>query len=196
VFDSDPEMGFWQAAGLKWRQVASWCDEFGLPAADVIESLAHAGFDLAQKQGIKDPVAVFYSRLKKYGHWLRPAGYVSRAEAAVAREQERARQLAQQAAALAAAREAAARAEADLAFEQMMADPDGPLYGQCLAKVSPLVRRLKGPGFAAGMRAVFDGLDGAGIRSKKPLGDQHAQTAQGHEKKRAQHDEHPGQDQG
>jgi len=163
ILSSDPELGYWQQLKLKPQQIKKWMDEIQINLEDIIDSLKHCRFDLVdngllESKPVRDPLSWLYKRLKQYGYYHAPKGYKSFEDKAIERAKERLKKKQERARELEAIREAELEAERQIAFEKMMADPQGDLYKRCFARLNRIEKRLKGKGMVASMRKAFDAL--------------------------------------
>jgi len=163
ILSSDPELGYWRDIHLKPKQIQQWMDEIQISLEDVIESLKHCRFDLVdngllESKPVRDPLSWIYKRLKKYGYYHEPNGYVSFEDKALKRAKERLKKKQERAKELAAIREAELEAERRIEFEKMMNDTECELYKTCYAKLNNIEKKLKNKGFVRCMRKAFDQL--------------------------------------
>ena len=163
ILSSDPELGYWQDLKLKPQQIKKWMDEIQINLEDIVDSLKHCRFDLVdngllESKPVRDPLSWLYKRLKQYGYYHAPKGYKSFEDKAIERAKERLKKKQERAKELEAIREAELEAERKIAFEKVMADPDGDTYKRCFKKLNKIEKRLKGQGFVTCMRKAFDGL--------------------------------------
>jgi len=163
VFLSDPELGYWRDINLKPQQIQKWMDEIQISIEDVIESLKHCRFDLIdngllESKPVRDPLSWVYKRLKQYGYYHAPKGYISFEDKALKRAKERLKKKQERARELAAIREAELEAERQIEFEKMMNDTECELYQACYEKLNNIEKKLKNKGFVRCMRKAFDKL--------------------------------------
>lgn len=163
IFISDPELGYWQELNLKPQQIKKWMNEIQINLEDVIDSLKHCRFDLIdngllESKPVRDPLSWVYKRLKQYGFYHAPKGYVSFEDKAIQRAKDRLKKKKERAKELAAIREAELEAERRVEFEKMMADPESDIYKKCFKKLNKIEKRLKGKGLVASMRNAFDNI--------------------------------------
>jgi hypothetical protein len=163
VLSSDPELGYWQDLKLKPQQIKKWMEEIQINLEDIVDSLKHCRFDLVdngllESKPVRDPLSWVYKRLKQYGYYHAPKGYVSFEDRAIERAKERLKRKQERAKELEAIREAELATERKIAFEKMMSDPESDLYNRCFSKLNKIEKRLKGRGLVTSMRKVFDSL--------------------------------------
>jgi hypothetical protein len=163
ILSSNPELGYWQELKLKPQQVKKWMDEIQINLEDIVDSLKHCRFDLVdngllESKPVRDPLSWLYKRLKQYGYYHAPKGYVSFEDKAIQRAKERLKKKQERAKELEAIRKAELETERKIAFEKMMADPKSELYKRCFSKLNKIEKRLKGKGLVISMRTVFDRL--------------------------------------
>ena len=163
ILSSDPELGYWHQLKLKPQQIKKWMDEIQINLEDVIDSLKHCRYDLIdngllKSKPVRDPFSWLYKRLKQYGYYHAPKDYKSFEDKAIERAKQRLKKKQERAKELEAIREAELEAERKIAFEKMMADPDGEAYNRCFKKLNKIEKRLKGQGFVACMRKSFNDL--------------------------------------
>jgi len=160
---SEPELGYWRELKLKPQQIRKWMKELSLEIDDIIDSLKHCRFDLIdngllESKPVRDPLSWVYKRLKQYGYYHAPKGYVSFEDKAIQRAKERLRKKEERARELAAIREAELEAERRIEFEKMMADHESDVYKKCFNKLNKIEKKLEGKGFVRSMRSAFDKL--------------------------------------
>jgi len=163
ILSSDPELGYWEDINLKPKQIQKWIEELQISLEDVIESLKHCRFDLIdngllESKPVRDPLSWIYKRLKQYGFYHAPKGYISLEDKALKRAKERLKKKQERAKELAAIREAELETERRIEFEKMLNDPECELYKTCYAKLNNVEKRLKNKGFVRCMRSAFEKL--------------------------------------
>jgi hypothetical protein len=102
------------------------------------------------------PLDYFYGTLKKSGFYRRPAGYKSFTEQALDRQKQR---LSDRKRLLREMEETALRIseiEQDIAFQQMLQEPQGELYQHCFSLLNPIQQKLtRADLINAALREIF-----------------------------------------
>lgn len=151
----DPELGYWREKGVTARQVDNWAAEFGMEADLVIQSLKHCRFEMVvlnheEEKKIENPVNWFYKVMLRSGLYPRPSQYKSLAE-------QRAEEMERAAKEAAATRERQVAAERELAFQNILQNPDAPEYQALLSKVGDFAKSMGGKAFESALRDAFNG---------------------------------------
>lgn len=149
----DPELGYWRDKGVNGRQLKSWSDEFQMPIDQLAQSLKYCRYDmvilnLEEEKQISNPMNWFYKVMQRSGLYPKPNGYRSLAEIRVEQMEQAAKEAAD-------IRHRQLVVERELAFQKVMADPDGAEYQTLLAKIDNFAREMGGKAFEVAMREAF-----------------------------------------
>jgi hypothetical protein len=163
IIENHPELGYWRQKGLKQRQIQNWMQEFDMSENDIIDFLCYCRFDMVdndreEKDRIKDVFAWFYKIVQKTGAYPKPNNYMSYQERQIEREKARLDELKRQAEELRKIRHEATKAEFGLQFEQMLQNPEDPIYQECYEKLPPVMKKRGKKGsivFEKAMKAEF-----------------------------------------
>ncbi len=131
---SGPEMFFWQEVGLQERQAQQWCQDFELIPADLKQQLAWARWDLienGQQEKVGNALNWFFGALKKTAGCYPPAkGYRSPTEIRAEKMREQMTRNKE--------------AEFELAWQQLIADPESELYKELVGQLNSFTREFMG----------------------------------------------------
>jgi hypothetical protein len=149
----EPELRYWKEKGVTARQVEKWAEEFSMDIEMVLQSLKHCRFEMVvlnfeEEKPIANPMNWFYKVMQRSGFYPRPAEYKSMAEL-------RAEQMEQAARELSEARNRQAAAEAELSFQQLLADPSSDDYQALLSHVDSFAKDMGGKALETALREVY-----------------------------------------
>ena len=150
----DPELGYWREKGVSARQITLWSEEFQMPVDQVIQSLKYCRYEmvvlnLEEEKQIAKPENWFYRVIQKSGVYPKPANYKSLAEIRVEQMEQAVREAAD-------LRSRQAVAEQEMAFQRILADPEGAAYQALHSKVSDFAREMGGKALETALREAFD----------------------------------------
>ena len=135
VLNNDPDLEYWQKRNLSPTQAEDWAKELKMSPVIILESLRHCAFEMLQNEKDK-PENYFYAVIKKARNYARPAGFKSHLEKQNEIEQKILTEKEQAAKKSQELYNRRQQAERDKIFWDMMNDPDGDLYKQCLEQMS------------------------------------------------------------
>lgn len=144
---------FWEGEGLQEGQALTWCRQFEVEPEQMRQQLAWAQFDLVhngkEEQVQKDAISWFFGVLRRTsGCYPRPTNYKTPAEI---RAEAIERDLAEEK----EATERLRNAELEQAFQQILADPEGPEYQDLLAQIDDFAKKTKGQMLVSALRQAF-----------------------------------------
>lgn len=144
---SDPDLAYWAESGLTDDKIKKWAKEFKISESVIVDFLRWARFDLVdnrKEKSIKEDVqSWFYGALKK-GGYSKPVNFKSHQQKQI--EMEKAELEIRQAEIkeLEKLRKQKQALQVTLEFEQMMSDPEGALYKQCLESLPGIQKKRYG----------------------------------------------------
>jgi hypothetical protein len=149
----DPELGYWKEKGVTNRQIEKWAEEFSMEMEMILQSLKHCRFEMVvlnheEEKPIANPMNWFYKVLQRAGFYARPADYKSMAELRAEQMELAAREMIE-------VRERQATAEAELAFQKILADPTGNDYQALLGQVDSFAKDMGGKALETALREAF-----------------------------------------
>ncbi len=134
----------------------------GAGLESMIQSLCHCRFEMVDlnKEATKpvDNVCNWFFRiLERTGYYPRPKGYKSFAEKQLELEKQLLAEKQERARVLAALMQEKIAAEREIAFHEMLADPQGELYQECYRRLNNYAKQTKLTSiFTRAMREAFD----------------------------------------
>ena len=167
TLQTDPDLLYWKLRNLSPAQVATWIQEFSMSPLVMFDSLKHCAFEMTQDEKDK-PENYFYAVIKKAHNYARPTGYQShqerqnQLEAEILLQQEK---IAKEQEALFTRR---IQAEQDRCFYEMIKDPEGDQYAECLATMAPFDKKR----FTAPLKQTGKTFENAMRRSFEKIIDQ------------------------
>ncbi len=166
------EFPFWFELKLTGKQIMEWGKKFEIPVNDILDFLRYAEFDfidndkLNKPKPIPNPLGYFYKILEKTHTYNKPINYKSFNEKKIEKEKAELEKIQAELDELRKLREQKENLHIELAFEKMMADPEGELYNKCFDSCSNMIKtkykRLtdrKGASFLSAMKSAFKKLD-------------------------------------
>lgn len=157
-----PELGYWRQKGLTARQIERWMQLTGASLESMVQSLCHCRFEMVdlgkeESKPVDNVFNWFFRIIERLGYYPRPQGYKSFAEKQLEITKKIVAEKQQQAKALAELQQQKIAAEREIAFHEMLADPNGELYQECYGRINNYAKQTKLVSiFTRAMREAFD----------------------------------------
>lgn len=157
-----PELGYWRQKQLTPQQVQKWMEMTGASLESMVQSLCHCRYEmvemnLEQEKNIQNVFNWFYRIIERAGFYPKPKGYQSYLERQLEIEQKLLAEKQERLKALRELQRQKKEAERNLAFYEMLSQPDSELYQQCFSRLNKFTQTTKNASlFERFMRDAFD----------------------------------------
>lgn len=148
VLATHPELGYWRQKNLSPKQVEQWMELTGASLESMVQSLCHCRFEmvdlnLEEVKNVKNVCNWFYRVIERIGYYPRPKGYRSYLEKQLEIEQKLLAEKQERLKALEELQRQKLELERELAFREMLADPQGELYQECYRRINNFAKQTK-----------------------------------------------------
>ncbi|MDD3581510.1 MAG: hypothetical protein PHW74_10870 [Desulfobacca sp.] len=164
TLENHPELGYWRQKGLTVKQIEQWMQLSGSTLNNMIQSLCHCRFemvDLDQEKSkpVENVFNWFFRVIERVGYYPPPKGYKSYLHKQIELENQILAEREQQLKELRKIQEAKIAQEKELAFREMMSNPEGELYQTCYQQLNHFAQKsTRIELFEMAMRKAFDEL--------------------------------------
>ena len=162
VLATHPELGYWRQKKLTPQQVQKWMEMTGASLESMVQSLCHCRYEMVElnqeeEKNIQNVFNWFYRIIERAGFYPKPKGYQSYLERQLEIEKKLLAEKQERLKALAELQRQKKEAERDIAFYEMLSQPDSELYQQCFSRLNKFTQATKNASlFERFMRDAFD----------------------------------------
>ena len=157
-----PELGYWRQKGLTAKQIEQWMKLTGATLNNMVKSLCHCRYEMVdldheKSKPIENVFNWFFRVIERAGFYPAPKGYKSYLDKQIELEKQALDEQEQKLQELREIQQAKIDQERELAFREMLNNPEGELYQTCYNRLNHFAQKTSRMElFEMAMRKAFD----------------------------------------